>query len=278
MNTGMVAVAGRHPNHIASTKGELMSKCWTDLMTGWKVTRGRCLRDKNGHLLRLLRSRPRAQSQQTDSEDAEPTQPKIVTTLPEGRAVPRRPPPTVPLGTKLQKVEDLGEEAWAGVAGVDRRGSGDTDWTQTLLLSAGDVICLLIFASIGRANHGEALTVGKALQTALPFILGWFAVAPFTGGLSPKKDEDWVSTAATRWILGIPLGIVFRSVSRGYIPETSFVVVSMVATAVFLGGWRALFANVISGSSGSSANSSSRNKRGNPFEFISLLISLVKRW
>jgi hypothetical protein len=275
MNTSGTAMTGRRPSHVTHTRSGLHHMCWPDLSQSWGVKRTRYSPTSSVHPFRL-----RAQStQQPKPEDSPPPQPgSIVTKLPEGRSVPRRPPPTVPLGTKLQRVEDLGEDSWAGVAGLDRKDLGDDDWTKTLILSAGDVICLLIFASIGRANHGEALTVGGAVQTALPFLLGWFAVAPFTGGLNPlRKDQGLLSSTALRWVFGIPLGIAFRSVSRGYIPETSFIIVSLAATAVLLGSWRALFANYISGT-GSSSSSGSRNKRGNPFEFITLLISLVKRW
>jgi hypothetical protein len=44
------------------------------------------------------------------------------------------------------------------------------------LLAAGDLAVLLAFAAVGRVNHGEPLTVGDTLTTALPFIVGELAM------------------------------------------------------------------------------------------------------
>jgi len=43
---------------------------------------------------------------------------------------------------------------------------------RVALLAGGDAAALLLFAAIGRANHGEGL--GGVLDTALPFLLGAF--------------------------------------------------------------------------------------------------------
>lgn len=43
---------------------------------------------------------------------------------------------------------------------------------RVALLAAGDLAVLLAFAAVGRMNHGEPLTVGDTVSTALPFIIG----------------------------------------------------------------------------------------------------------
>ena len=48
--------------------------------------------------------------------------------------------------------------------------------------------------------------------------------------------------AAKCWIVATPLGLVFRGLSKGYVPPTPFIIVSMVATAVLLVGWRSVLA------------------------------------
>ena len=77
--------------------------------------------------------------------------------------------------------------------------------------------------------------------------------------------------AAKGWALGIPAGLVFRGIGKGVIPPKPFVIVSLAATGVFLIGWRAWFA-------ASAGGDEDGNKKGNPLEFMGLLMSLTKRW
>lgn len=53
--------------------------------------------------------------------------------------------------------------------------------TRVAKLVAGDVAAILVFAAIGRGNHGEGVFVGDVFATALPFLIGWFAVSPVAG-------------------------------------------------------------------------------------------------
>ena len=56
---------------------------------------------------------------------------------------------------------------------------------------------------------------------------------------------------------------------------TPFIVVAMVANGVLLVGWRTWCA----GAGGWGVNGGAGgNKKGNPLEFMSLLMSLTKRW
>ena len=43
---------------------------------------------------------------------------------------------------------------------------------RSALLASGDAAALLLFASIGRSNHGEGLAPAAVLATAAPFLLG----------------------------------------------------------------------------------------------------------
>jgi hypothetical protein len=168
---------------------------------------------------------------------------------------------------------------------------------------------------------------------------GWFAAAPLLGGYGKEARGGAVGPAAVAaakvWALGAPLGLVVRGVSKGYVPPTPFIVVSLAATAVLMVGWRAALAaatpevrergGVFKGQwldrarveglrappprpcgggrrsrpaaalslgpappppsapqaapqSKLQAAKSRQNKKGNPLEFISLLMSLTKRW
>lgn len=180
-------------------------------------------------------------------------------------------------GTKLKRVERLGEESWAGVAAVDR---GETSQLGRIaLLIGGDTAALLLFAAIGRRNHGEGLQLWQTVNTALPFLVGWAVAASLTGAYSSKSSTQGVGSAAVAaskaWILGVPIALVLRSVQRGYLPDKSFVIVSFVATGILLIGWRSALAAV---SKKSTSSQSRQDKQGNPLEFLQLLTSLTKRW
>lgn len=78
--------------------------------------------------------------------------------------------------------------------------------------------------------------------------LGWFATAPFLGGFSAdarkKGPATAAATAAKCWAAGVPLGLVLRGLSKGYVPPVPFILVSLGVTGVLLTGWRAGLAAV----------------------------------
>ena len=59
-----------------------------------------------------------------------------------------------------------------------------------------DVVCVILFATMGRASHGEALSPGGLLRTGTPFVLGlavgWVIVVT-------------ARIAALRWLAGVVL-------------------------------------------------------------------------
>ncbi len=79
-----------------------------------------------------------------------------------------------------------------------------------------------------------------------PLLAGWFATAPFLGAYGPEAQGSKVgpaaAVAAKCWAVGIPLGLVLRGVNKGYVPPVPFIIVSLVATAALLVGWRAALA------------------------------------
>ncbi len=103
----------------------------------------------------------------------------------------------------------------------------------------------MLFAAVGRLNHGEPLD-GGTLATALPFLLGWLAAAPFLGGFGRGATAGEVgpaaATAAKCWAAGIPLGLLLRTAARGHAAAAPFYFVSLAVTAVLLVGWRTAYA------------------------------------
>ena len=218
-----------------------------------------------------------AQPSSSDSSSSAPLPPRIRTTPPPGRSF-APPPSALQPDLKLQKVETLGADSIAGVAAVDRGENSGTSLSRGLKLAAGDAVALLVFATIGRFNHHEGLVLAGIVDTALPFLVGWFVTAPFLGGYGKDAQSGnvgkAVGAAAKSWVAAIPVALVVRSVLRGYVPDKSFIIVSFVATAVLLLGARAVQAGTMT----DDTSDRKKKKKGNPFEFISLLTSLVKRW
>ncbi|KAF3792161.1 hypothetical protein EJ110_NYTH12043 [Nymphaea thermarum] len=169
-----------------------------------------------------------------------------------------------------------------GVIQFEKPGSSlFSKWGRIGLLSAGDVLCLLVFAAIGRWNHGLPVFEAETLQTADPFIAGWFLSAYFLGGYGPDGRgtnglQKAVLAAAKSWAGGIPLGLIIRASTSGHIPPTAFILVSAGSTAVLLIGWRTLLNSQFPDAQ--AKGTEQVYKRGNPFELFELLTSLVRRW
>lgn len=90
-------------------------------------------------------------------------------------------------------------------------------------------------------NHGDGFAVGDVLATALPFLIGWFATSPLTGtfGEDAKgtKLGPAAAAAAKGWAVGVPAGLVLRSVGKGALPPQPFVIVTMAGGGGGCKGW-----------------------------------------
>ncbi|XP_042499417.1 uncharacterized protein LOC122077528 [Macadamia integrifolia] len=123
-------------------------------------------------------------------------------------------------------------------------------WGLVALLAGGDVLALLLFAAIGRFNHGFPVLDIETLRTADPFIGGWFLSAYFLGGYGEDGRRmngmsKAVIAAAKSWAVGIPLGLVIKAATSSHIPRASFALVTMGSTAFLLIGWRALLFTIL---------------------------------
>ena len=174
---------------------------------------------------------------------------------------------------------------WSGVADPGIGGGGGSGalslpWVALL----GDALALLVFAWIGRASHGSGagtagLLNGETLTVALPFLVGWFPAAYATGGLRRGAvtggPAHAVKVALPGWALGVPAGIALRSIFLvHHVPPPAFCAVTLAATAVLLGGFRAAYA----ASPIAPKPMELGTRKGNPLELFRLLQSLTKRW
>lgn len=126
------------------------------------------------------------------------------------------------------------------------------------VLATLDFSSIMLFASIGKASHsaGGSLDLMSIAVTALPFLLSWFAISPLTGcydaestllsknDSSPRRFLSVLGTTCKGWSLAIPMGCLLRGVIKGYVPPTPFIVVTLISTAILLGGSRVLFSIV----------------------------------
>jgi hypothetical protein len=104
-----------------------------------------------------------------------------------------------------------------------------------LIAVFADIVCVIVFCTIGRRSHAEGLTVAGIAQTAWPFLtgtaVGWLLIRgwrhPFT--IAPTGLAVWVCT--------VVIGMLLRKATSAGV-QPSFVVVASVATAVLLLGWR----------------------------------------
>ncbi|KAK2452664.1 hypothetical protein QL285_000438 [Trifolium repens] len=153
-------------------------------------------------------------------------------------------------------------------------------WGRVALFAGGDVLALLLFATIGRYSHGLTIFDFETLHTADPFIAGWFLGAYFLGGFSEDGRgmnglPKGVIATAKSWAVGIPIGIAIRAAKSGHLPNYGFVLVSLGSTAVLLIAVRALLYTI---TPVDNSKKSDVYRRGSPFELFELLTSLVRRW
>jgi peptidoglycan/LPS O-acetylase OafA/YrhL len=101
---------------------------------------------------------------------------------------------------------------------------------------AGDVICVLLFAIVGRSSHAEANDLRGVLHTAWPFLAGCL--------LGLTVSRSWrhpvsLPTGVVVWLCTVGGGIALRLAS-GDTAQLPFVVVATLTLALLLVGWRAL--------------------------------------
>lgn len=122
---------------------------------------------------------------------------------------------------------------------------------RLIALSVGDIICFLIFASLGTNAHGKGVNIPQTIWVALPFIAAWFAVAPLIGVY--KADiatlpGKMLQRTLLAWLVSWPLAMLLRWVQVERLsPVTpaqflSFSLVALIANTLILTIWRWPFA------------------------------------
>ncbi len=110
--------------------------------------------------------------------------------------------------------------------------------TRTAVLAfAADVVCVLIFVTVGRRNHAEAVTVAGVAQTAGPFLAG--LVVAWLQSRAWRRPTAVRPTGLTVWVGTVAIGMAVRAGFGGGV-ALSFVLVASLVTGALLLGWRAV--------------------------------------
>ena len=98
-----------------------------------------------------------------------------------------------------------------------------------------DIVCVIVFCTIGRRSHAEGLTVAGIAQTAWPFLagtgVGWLLIRGW------RQPFTVIPTGVVVWVCTVVVGMLLRKATSAGV-QASFVVVASIVTAVLLLGWR----------------------------------------
>ena len=119
---------------------------------------------------------------------------------------------------------------------------------RAALLAGGDLLAFLLFSAIGRASHSEAAgfeALAQIAETAAPFALGWFVVAPLLGAFGADTTDSprrMLGRTALAWLVAWPIGLLLRALIRQTGIPLSFAIITLLTNMLILLGWRGAFA------------------------------------
>lgn len=105
-----------------------------------------------------------------------------------------------------------------------------------------DLLVVLVFAAVGRRNHGEASALTGVATTAWPFLVGalvgWAILVA-----SKRLPGRSLTSGAIVWVTTVVVGMILRHLSdRGV--AVSFIIVTLAFNGACMLGWR-LIARVL---------------------------------
>jgi len=101
-----------------------------------------------------------------------------------------------------------------------------------------DLVLVVVFAVVGRASHGEALSIDGLLVTGWPFLLECLVGSLIAGVL---LRLPWLYEGLLVWLTTVVLGMFLRAITGGGM-ALGFLIVATVVLALLLIGWRMLAA------------------------------------
>ncbi|WP_395308983.1 DUF3054 domain-containing protein [Mycobacterium sp. AMU20-3851] len=108
---------------------------------------------------------------------------------------------------------------------------------STVTALATDLVCVIVFCTIGRRSHAEGLTVAGIAETAWPFLTG--TLAGWLAARAWQRPASLYPTGVIIWVVTVVVGMLLRKATSAG-TAGSFIVVASITTAVLLLGWRAI--------------------------------------
>jgi hypothetical protein len=123
--------------------------------------------------------------------------------------------------------------------------------TRLVSLVCGDILCFLIFVTLGSNSHGEGVNFLRSLWLSIPFLAAWFVVSPFTGAYRVDityRPSKMLLRTLFSWVVTWPVAMAFRwfIVERlspvSWQSFLSFSLVVLIVNLILLTIWRGPFA------------------------------------
>ncbi len=100
-----------------------------------------------------------------------------------------------------------------------------------------DAASVVLFCTVGRRNHAEAVTLAGVAETSWPFLAG--LTAAWLLYRAWRRPTAVTPTGVTVWLSTVAIGMGIRA-GIGAGTALSFVVVATLTTGTLLLGWRAI--------------------------------------
>ena len=121
--------------------------------------------------------------------------------------------------------------------------------SKILPLAIGDVAVFFLFSGIGRLSHGQGVGIedlGPLLANALPFAASYLVAGSLLGAYRNDllaRPLPLLARTLLAWAIALVPGVVLRMlILRAAFPPLSFALTTFIFVAVFLSGWRLVFA------------------------------------
>jgi hypothetical protein len=101
-----------------------------------------------------------------------------------------------------------------------------------------DLLVVVVFAAVGRANHHESTGIHGIWHTAWPFALGTLLALALTAWT--RTDPLSIRAGIRVWIWTLAIGMVARAATGAGTAFSFVIVATLVLAALFL-GWRLAF-------------------------------------
>lgn len=114
------------------------------------------------------------------------------------------------------------------------------------LLLLGDVAAFVLFVVLGRLSHGfSGDWLLNVVRIAAPFLVGWVVAAWALGAYRPgleARPGAFLARSALALAIGDGLAFALRGLVLGDNVTMPFALTSLAFTALFVLGWRGLYA------------------------------------